>query len=164
MSVTPAKPVVLAVRLRGTATDDSNVRKTMQTLGMESAFSARLLENNPSTLGMLRVAKNLVAWGEANPAVIETLLRKRAEREAEKRVDDDFARLFFKRQDVGELAKSLVAGEIPVTKLWGAGVKPMFRLHPPRGGFKRSIRRAATDGGELGSRGGDINRLVQRMI
>ncbi len=164
MASSPSKPIVLAVRLRGTATDDPNVRKTMQTLALKSAFSARLLENNPSILGMLRTAKSLVAWGEANPTTVETLLRKRAEREAEKKVDDDFARLFFNKHDVGDLANSVVTGEVSVSKLCDAGVKPTFRLHPPRGGFRRSIRRAATDGGELGARGGDINRLVQRMI
>ncbi len=91
---------------------------------MESTFRARLLESSRSTLGMLRAAKNLVAWGQVNPEVLENLLRKRGEREGNKEFDDEF----------------------------------------PRGGFKRSTRRAATDGGELGYRGEDINRLVKRMI
>jgi len=158
------KPVILAVRIRGTATDNPDVRKTMETLKMESTFRARLLENSPSTMGMLRAAKNLVAWGQVNPEVLEGLLRKRAEREGNKEFDDEFAKVFFKKATIADLAKSVVAGEIPVKDLWLAGVKPRFRLHPPRGGFKRSTRRAATDGGELGYRGEDINRLVKRMI
>jgi large subunit ribosomal protein L30 len=160
----PKQPVILAVRIRGTATDNPDVRKTMEILKMESTFRARLLENNPSTLGMLRAAKNLVAWGQVNPDVMEALLRKRAERDGNEELDDDFARIFFKRETLADLAKSVVAGEIGVKDLWLAGVKPRFRLHPPRGGFKRSTRRAATDGGELGYRGEDINRLVKRMI
>jgi large subunit ribosomal protein L30 len=160
----PKQPVILAVRIRGTATDNPDVRKTMEILKMESTFRARLLENNPSTLGMLRAAKNLVAWGQVNPDVMEALLRKRAERDGNEELDDDFARIFFKRETLADLAKSVVAGEIGVKALWLAGVKPRFRLHPPRGGFKRSTRRAATDGGELGYRGEDINRLVKRMI
>ena len=131
---------------------------------MESTFRARLLENSPSTLGMLRAAKNLVAWGQVNPDVMEALLRKRAEREGNKKLDEDFAKVFFKKENLADLAKSIVAGEIGVKALWLAGVKPRFRLHPPKGGFKRSTRRAATDGGELGYRGEDINRLVKRMI
>ena len=131
---------------------------------MESTFRARLLEKTPSTEGMLRAAKNLVAWGQINPEVLETLLRKRAERDGDKRLDDDFAKVFFKKESVADLAKSIAAGEISVKDLWSAGVKPAFRLHPPKGGFKRSTRRAATDGGELGYRGEDINRLVGRMI
>ena len=158
------KPPIIAVRIRGTATDNPDIRRTMEILKMQSTFRARLLENTPSTEGMLRTAKSLVAWGQINPEVLETLLRKRAEREGDERLDDDFARVFFKRQSVAEVAKSITAGEIPVRDLWSAGIKPGFRLHPPKGGFKRSTRRAATDGGELGYRGEDINRLVRRMI
>jgi len=158
------QPVILAVRIRGTATDNPDIRKTMETLKMESTFRARLLENSPSTMGMLRAAKNLVAWGQVNPEVLEHLLRKRAEREGNKEFDDEFAKVFFKKENIADLATSVGAGEIGVKALWLAGVKPRFRLHPPRGGFKRSTRRAATDGGELGYRGEDINRLVKRMI
>ena len=131
---------------------------------MESNFRARLLENTPSVEGMLRAAKNLVAWGKIDPQVLETLLRKRGERDGDKKLDDSFARVFFNKESVADLAKSIAAGEIPVRDLWSAGIKPGFRLHPPRGGFRRSTRRAATDGGELGFRGDDINRLVRRMI
>lgn len=155
---------IIAVRIRGTATDNPDIRRTMEVLKMESTFRARLLENNPSTEGMLRTAKNLVAWGQINPQVLETLLRKRGERNGDARVDDDFAKAFFERQSIADLAKSITAGEIQIKQLWSAGIKPGFRLHPPKGGFKRSTRRAATDGGELGYRGGDINRLVRRMI
>ncbi len=158
------QPVILAVRIRGTATDNPDVRRTMEILKLESTFRARLLDNSPSTLGMLRSVKSLVAWGQVNPDVMEALLRKRAEREGNKKLDEDFAKVFFKKESIADLAKSIVAGEIGVKNLWLAGVKPRFRLHPPRGGFKRSTRRAATDGGELGYRGEDINRLVKRMI
>jgi large subunit ribosomal protein L30 len=157
-------PIILAVRIRGTATDNPDIRKTMEILQLESTFRARLLENSPSTLGMLRTAKNLVAWGQVSPEVLEALLRKRAEREGRMEFNDEFAKVFFKKESIADLAKSIVAGEIGVKDLWLAGVKPRFRLHPPKGGFKRSTRRAATDGGELGYRGEDINRLVSRMI
>lgn len=164
MAESPKRPVILAVRIRGTATDNPLIRKTMATLKMESTFRARLLEDNPSTIGMLRRAKNLVAWGQVNPDVLEALLRKRAEREGNRELDDEFARLFFKRENIADLAKSIATGDVDVKDLWLAGVRPAFRLHPPKGGFKRSTRRAATDGGELGYRGEEINRLVRRMI
>jgi len=43
-------------------------------------------------------------------------------------------------------------------------LKPYFRLTPPKGGFKRTTKRAWTDGGELGYRGDEINKLLRRMI
>jgi large subunit ribosomal protein L30 len=158
------QPVILAVRIRGTATDNPDVRRTMEILKMESTFRARLLENSPSILGMLRSVKSLVAWGQVDPDVMEALLRKRAEVDGNRKLDEDFVKVFFKKESIADLAKSIVAGDIGIKDLWVAGVKPRFRLHPPRGGFKRSTRRAATDGGELGYRGEDINRLVKRMI
>src|SRR5881396_4323400 len=117
MAKSAKEPVILAVRIRGTATDNPDVRKTMETLKMESTFRARLLENSPSTMGMLRAAKNLVAWGQVNPEVLEALLRKRAEREGNKEFDDEFAKFFFKKENIAELARSVVAGEIGVKDL-----------------------------------------------
>ncbi len=158
-----SKSLLLAVRLRGTAGDNPDVEKTLESLKLERTFQARLLENTPSMLGMLRAAKNLVAWGEVSPKLLERLLQKRGEREAGKDLDGAFVRMFGVPSLEG-LAKSVVSGEVGLEELWRAGLKPRFRLHPPRGGFKRSLRRAATDGGELGYRGGDINSLVKRMI
>ena len=156
---------LLAVRLRGTVGDSPDVEKTLESLMLQRTFQARLLRDSPSTGGMLRRVKSLVAWGEVDPVTLEALLAKRGEREKRSEVlDDDFVTRTFGRKGIGELAKSIVAGDVALRQLWSAGVKPGFRLHPPRGGFKRSTRRAFTDGGELGYRGSDINPLVRRMI
>ncbi len=156
---------VLAVRLRGTVGDAPDVVKTMESLMLKRVFQARLLKGDPSTSGMLRRVKALVAWGEVSPVVVERLLRKRAERDNMPRgVDELFVKSRFGRETLEDLAKSVVTGEVDVSDLWRAGLKPRFRLHPPKGGFKRSTRRAFTDGGELGYRGDGINSLALRMI
>ena len=154
---------LLAVRLRGTASDSPDVRKTMESLKLEKTFQARLLDNTSSNLGMLRTARALVAWGEVSPEILEIVLVKRGERDGADGLGDDFVRLLGK-SSFDELAKAVVAGEVGIKDLYHAGLKPRFRFHPPRGGFKRSLRRAATDGGELGYRGAAINLLVKRMI
>ena len=156
-------PLLLAVRLRGTASDAPDVLKTMESLKLEKPFQARLLDNTSSNLGMLRTAKALVAWGEISPEILESVLVKRGERDGADGLDEGFVRLLGK-SGFDELAKAVVAGEVGIRELYSAGLKPRFRFHPPRGGFKRSLRRAATDGGELGYRGADINLLVKRMI
>ncbi len=38
-----------------------------------------------------------------------------------------------------------------------------YRLHPPRGGFKKTIKRPRPKG-ELGYRGEEINKLIARML
>jgi len=158
-----AKGPLLAVRIRGTASDAPDVRKTMESLMLLKTFQARLLENSSSNVGMLRTVKALVAWGEVSPEILANVLAKRGEKDGADGLDDGFARLLGKAS-FDELAKAVVAGELGIKSLYQAGLKPRFRLHPPRGGFKRSLRRAATDGGELGYRGADINLLVRRMI
>ncbi len=159
----PVKGPLLAVRLRGTAGDNPDVEKTMESLKLERTFQARLLDNTASNLGMLRSVKALVAWGEIDPEILGRVLEKRGERDGADGLDDGFVRLMNK-SSFEDLAKAVVAGEVGIRALYSAGLKPRFRLHPPRGGFKRSLRRAASDGGELGYRGAEINRLVKRMI
>jgi large subunit ribosomal protein L30 len=42
-------------------------------------------------------------------------------------------------------------------------IKPVFRLHPPKKGFKGTIKRSYKSGGVTGYRGEDINNLIKRM-
>ena len=44
------------------------------------------------------------------------------------------------------------------------GLKPVFRLRPPKGGFKGTIKKHFREGGETGYRGEAINDLVLKMI
>ncbi len=155
---------LLAVRLRGTVGDSPDVRKTVESLMLEKPFHARLLENSPSIRGMLRNVQTLVAWGEVETSTLEALLRKRAEREGGMGLDEAFVRESLGKDGAGELARSLVAGEMSPKELSRAGVKVRFRLHPPKDGFNRSTRRSFSDGGELGYRGNEINSLVRRMV
>lgn len=165
MEEKPGARYFLAVRLRGTVGDSPDVEKTLDSLLLVRPFQARLLENNGSMGGMLWKVKSIVAWGEVDAGTLEWLLRKRCETEVgSHRPDEEFVRRRLGMESFSDLAKSVVAGEVDVDVLWKAGLKPRFRLHPPRGGFKRSTRRAFTDGGELGYRGSEINGLVRRMI
>lgn len=61
----------------------------------------------------------------------------------------------------GELSKETLKAleKLPVK---GEKVK-RYRLHPPRGGFKKTIKRPRPDG-ELGYRGEKINDLIARMM
>ena len=44
-------------------------------------------------------------------------------------------------------------------------IKKHFHLHPPRGGFERKgIKHSFTQGGALGYRGSNMNKLIKKMI
>src|SRR5438105_12673838 len=128
------KSPILAVRLRGTASDDPDVRRTMESLKLERTFQARLLENTPSNLGMLRSAKVLVAWGEVSPDLLGRVLEKRGERDGSDGLDDGFLRLLG-RSSFEDLAKAVVAGGTSLHGRLRAGQEVPVRFHPPRGGF-----------------------------
>jgi large subunit ribosomal protein L30 len=66
-------------------------------------------------------------------------------------------------RDMLELATKVCNGEIDLKALW-SHFKPYFRLHPPKGGLKRSVKRFFGDKGEAGYRGPAINELVARMV
>ena len=156
----------LAVRIRGTVGDNPSTELTVKSLGMEGKFNARIVPANPDMIGMLRRAKDLVTWGELEQETLSLILGKRAEKSGpgSHKLDQDFAKLHFQLGSLDNLAENIVSGNIELARLWKAGVKPTIRLHPPKGGFKRSTKRAYNSMGELGYRGHEINRLVRRMI
>src|SRR5207244_11372276 len=135
-----SKNPILAVRLRGTASDNPDVQRTMESLKLERTFQARLLDNTPSNLGMLRSAKVLVAWGEVSPDLLGRVLEKRGERDGVDGLDDGFLRLLG-RSSFDDVAKAVVAGETRLHELVLGGLKVVFRLHSARGGVERNRRR-----------------------
>ncbi|MBR9680336.1 MAG: hypothetical protein GOU98_00755 [Candidatus Altiarchaeota archaeon] len=61
----------------------------------------------------------------------------------------------------GEVSKDVIK---KLEELGSKGDKiKRFRLHPPRGGFKKTIKRPKPDG-ELGYRGEKINELILKML
>lgn len=59
-------------------------------------------------------------------------------------------------------AKALVGGTADISDI--KGLKPVFRLTPPKKGFKGKRNLPVKMGGAIGDRGQAINELVQRMI
>src|SRR5438046_9501529 len=106
-----SKNPILAVRLRVTRSDNPYVQKTMESVKLERTFQARLLDNTPSNLGMLRSAKVLVAWGEVSPDLLGRVLEKRGERDGTDGLDDGFLRLLGKAS-FDDMAKEVVGGGV----------------------------------------------------
>lgn len=160
----PKKAFVLAVRLQGPVAVPQETEHTLRSLGLDRRFNASLLEKDENTVGMLRHAKDYLTWGEVKPEDIAALLRERAELAAGASLTDKFVKENFGQESIQALATALLQGQIELTTLWLKGVKPLFRLHPPSGGFETSIKRPFGSRGELGYRGPDISNLLTRML
>jgi len=158
-------PLYVAIRLRGTADASPEVSQTLYMLRLRRKFTATLYHSSqPGVLGMLKLVENWVAWGEINRDTLVELLRRRGRITGDKPLTDEWVKENLGLNGVEELADKLLAGELYLNKLKNRGVKPFFRLHPPKGGFRGSIKRRYGDGGVLGGWGGDINRLLTLMI
>ncbi len=152
----------VVVRLRGDPDRRPDERKALELLRLHKVYHAVLVEDSPSIRGMLkRILENVVTYGEINEEVLALLLERRGRLKGNKRITKEYLeKIGFK--DFNELAKALIEGKVKWTEL--PDVKPVFRLRPPSGGFKGTIKKHYKDGGETGYRGEEINNLLLRML
>ena len=152
---------LLAIRIRGGVNVPTTVEDKLRLLWMEINNTATILDDRPEYLGMLQKAKDYITWGEPTVETLRRILEKRGEVPG----GDDISQEALKAlgySDLNELAAALAGCSVDFAKL--EGIKPFFRLHPPRKGFKRTVKRAYRERGELGYRGEAINELAPRMI
>lgn len=154
---------LLVIRIRGSFGVPPDVEHTLRNLRLINKFNATLLEKSPSMLGMLRHAKDYVTWGEVNSADLANLLKKRGEVNTGNRLTDQYVKDFLAQQSIDSLADALANGEINLKTLWQKGIKAVFRLHPPSGGFSGTMKRPFNSRGELGYRHTEISVLMSKM-
>ena len=151
----------VVVRIRGRVGVRGEVEDTLKMLRLYRKFHATIVDDRPSYMGMLQKVKDYVTWGEADEEVIALLLKRRGRVTGNKRLTDEYVKnLGF--GSIDELAKAIAEFKIDLKDV--KGLKPYFRLHPPKGGFRKSTKRPYTDGGELGYRGSAIKELIKRMV
>ncbi|MEM2207624.1 MAG: 50S ribosomal protein L30 [Sulfolobales archaeon] len=151
------------VRIRGTADVPTDVEHALRLLRLVKPFHAVVYPKSESLEGMLKVVKDWVTWGEISRDVLKLLILKRGRVVGGKPISEEDVKRVFRVDSVDELVSALYEGRI----LWHQYedyVKPVFRLHPPRGGFKGSVKKPYGSGGELGYRGAEINSLLTRLI
>jgi len=158
------KPLFLAVRLIGPVGVPEAVEVTLQNLRLKKRFHAVLLEKNDSILGMLRQAKDYLTWGEVGSADIAALLADRGVAHDHGRLTDRLVKGEFGQESIGKLAEAIVRRQVPLSALQKDGLDPVFRLHPPSGGFEYSVKRPTGGRGELGFRPNGIAALITHMM
>jgi large subunit ribosomal protein L30 len=150
---------LLVVNLRGLVNTRTPVRTTLDQLKVGRRFNATIVPNDDVYLGMLNLAKDHVAWCRLNSDLAVKLLKARAEKSSGKRaVESEIA---GNSGSFDDIASSLEQGKIKLSSI--DGIRPFFRLNPPRGGFKRSTRRQYRDGGVLGPNEA-LPNLVEKML
>jgi large subunit ribosomal protein L30 len=129
-----------AIRIRGSVNMAKELKDTLNMLMITRVNHCVLVDKKSE--GMLKKAMDYVTWGEISDEVMEKLIVKRGgveKKEAKKVIEK------IKKEGVRK-----------------AGLKPVFRLSPPRKGYRST--RSAFPKGDLGYRGEEINSLLKRMI
>ncbi len=150
--------MLAVIKVRGSNKTDVHIKRAFQEL--------RLTRNNilvlvdESQLGQIRKAKDYVTWGEIDEEHLVKLLRERGRMMGDKPLDETVLK------DIGvgsieEMASRLMEGSLRIKDI--EGMKPVFRMNPPRKGYG-STKRTYGMKGALGYRGKDINGLIDAMI
>ncbi|MEM4575831.1 MAG: 50S ribosomal protein L30 [Candidatus Nezhaarchaeales archaeon] len=155
------KKLYAVIRLRGCVGVPPDIKLTLQSLRLARKNHCIIVEATPSVEGMLKKVSGYITYGEVNEEILASLLEKRGRLVGDESLTLEYIKkLGF--ENFRELAKAILEGKIALQEI--PNLKPVFRLHPPSGGFKGTIKRTFKEGGELGYRGPAINDLLSKMI
>jgi large subunit ribosomal protein L30 len=154
--------LLCVLRVRGAHGMRRTIQQTLHLLKLFRVNHVTVIQNNPSVKGMLQKAKDYIAFGPISLETLKKLLKKRALLAGNKPLSDSHIVNETTFKSVDDLAKGLYEGKIKFKEI--KDLKPVFRLHPPIGGYKGSIKKASNAGGVLGNVGDKINDYLKKMI
>lgn len=152
--------MIAAIRVRGRTGIKKDIADTLDMLKLTRINHAVLIEETPSYQGMLQKAKDYITWGEIETETVAQIISKRGKLPGNIKVTEDYIKENTDYSSVEELSKAIVDSD---AKLEDSGIKPVFRLHPPRKGYE-DIKKTFVESGSLGYRGDKIGDLIKKMI
>ncbi len=147
------------LRIRSSFEKSHDQRRTLEQLHLTRVNHCSVLPINGTVDGMIKRVKHLVTWGEIEPMTLSTLLKNRAS--VDGGLDDALVSEHTEYGTVDEFAEALISGDADFSDI--PDLKNLFRLHPPRGGYK-GVKKPYKNGGTLGYRGKDINTILEKML
>ncbi len=151
---------IAVVRVRGGIGVKREILDTLEMLGLKKVNHCVIVDDRPSYMGMIKKVENFVTYGYIDAKTFATILRTRGELEGGGKVTDEYIKEHTKFNSIEEFAEAFINFKAELTDI--PKLKKVFRLHPPRKGYK-NIKRHFKEGGALGFRGDAINELLYRM-
>ena len=140
--------MMIAIRIKGLVEISGKINETLSRLRLRRKYAAVLLNSNQETVKLLRKVRDYVAYGDLDEKTLLELIEKRGKPiSKDKKID----------------AKKIVAA-LDKKKPEELGMKPFFRLHPPRGGIDSKKHFSVSKKAVLGDNKKKINDLVRRML
>lgn len=155
-------PLMAVVRIKGGIGTDRKIRKTLELLNLHKPHHATVIPCTPNYEGMLKKARVLITWGNIHFDTFLQLLKQRGELKGGKKLNKETITEISdgKFQNLKDLGEAIWEKRSLNTL---KKLKPVFRLHPPTGGYE-STKKSFREGGSYGWRGEKINELLKRMI
>ncbi|HEW64166.1 50S ribosomal protein L30 [Fervidicoccus fontis] len=155
--------LIVIIRMKGRTNIRHDAEYTLRLFRLYRKYHASIYPSNlPGLSGMLNKIKNYATWGEISREMLIELLKKRGRIVGGEKFTQSILSEKLNVKSIEELADKIINGEIILHEQ--ELIKPVFRLRPPKKGFKRSTRKTFSEGGELGYRGNEINELLKKMI
>jgi len=140
--------MIAVIRIKGRVKVREMLRETLERLRLRKKYVCVLIdEKNENEIGMMKKVEGMIAYGEIDKGTLTRLIEKRGQLVNK-----------TKKIDAEKIAEDIQKGK----KLRDLGLKPFFRLHPPRGGLKSS--NDTFPKGVMGNHKQAINKLIEKML
>jgi len=136
--------MLIVIRISGQINLSNNVKETLFRLRLRRKYTAILLKPSRETEKILNSVRNHVAYGDIDTETLTKLIELRG-------------------QSAKKIDATKIVQDLDKKSLTDLGLKPFFRLHPPRKGID-SKKHFGVRKGVLGDNKNKINELVRRML
>ena len=154
--------IIAVLRVRGEIGIRPQIKTTLDLMKLHRKHRLILLKNTPSNKGMIDKVKDYCTFGEVDQETIIKLLSERGRLPGNNLLTEKYVKDKTKLS-LKDFSENFISWKSNLKDI--EGLKKLFKLHPPTGGFERlGIKKPFTRGGVLGYRGKEMNKLVQKMI
>ena len=140
--------MIAILRISGKVGVSRDVAEALDRLRLRRKYACVVIREKPELKGILNKVRNYVAYGRIDEKTFTELIEKRGKSKDKKKI---------KAEDI---VKEFVNSKTE-KKLSELGIKPFFRLHPPRKGIRSKVHYPK---GVLGDNKEKINELIRRML
>jgi large subunit ribosomal protein L30 len=138
--------MIIVIRISGMVDVPQTINHLLDNINLRRKYAAILMHETPENLKLLHHIRSFVAYGKITNENLVKLIQIRGERSDSKKIEAE-----------------TVAKNLDKKSLREQGMKPFFRLHPPRGGIE-SKKHFGVGKGILGDNKEHINKLLERML
>ncbi len=153
---------IAIIRISGQQGLVRKVKNTFKLLNLHKKNTCTIIDSSKDIKGMITVIKDHSTWGEIDKETLSLLIKKRGRLPGNICIDEAYLKEKVKK-GFDEVSSEFIEGKMKLKDI--PGLKPFFRLSPPKKGYaQKGTKKPFSLGGALGYRKEKINDLIQRML